>query len=45
MCLTEDMFNRLIAIIENAGEDVGEVKYRDVVDNTFAQKEFDKINK
>ena len=45
MCLTENMFNRLIDIIENAGENVDGVKFSDIVDNSFAQKEYENLNK
>lgn len=34
--MTQSAFNKLIAIIENAGIDVGGVKFEDVVDNSFA---------
>ncbi len=38
MSLSEDMFNKLIDVIENAGEDVASVKYGDVVYNDYASK-------
>lgn len=34
--MTKSAFNKLIAIIENAGIDVSGVKFEDVVDNSFA---------
>jgi NitT/TauT family transport system substrate-binding protein len=34
--MTQSAFNRLIAIIENAGIDVSGVKFNDVVDNSYA---------
>ena len=34
--MTKSAFNRLIAIIENAGIDVSGVKFEDVVDNSYA---------
>ena len=41
MSLTEEMFNRLISIIENAGESVDGIEYKNIVDNSFAQKEYE----
>ena len=38
MSLPEEMFNKLLSVIENAGEDVDGVKYTDVVENKFASK-------
>ncbi len=43
MSLSEEMFNKLIDVIENAGEEVSQVKYQDVVFNKYASdiyKEF-----
>ncbi len=43
MSLSEEMFNKLIDVIENAGEEVSDVKYQDVVFNKYASdiyKEF-----
>ena len=44
MSLSEDMFNRLIDIIENAGEDVKNVEYEKIVENKYAQKIYEEIN-
>ncbi len=40
MSLSEDMFNKLVAVITNAGENVENIKFSDVVDNTIAKKLF-----
>ncbi len=44
MSLNEDMFNRLIDIIENAGENVDGVSYENVVENKYAQKIYEEMN-
>lgn len=44
MSLSEDMFNRLIDIIKNAGENVDGVKYEQIVNNEYAQKIYEEIN-
>ncbi len=36
--MTEEDFNRLCDILENAGELSAEIAYNDIVDNTFAEK-------
>lgn len=38
MSLTEDMFNTLLSVIKNAGEEVDGVQYNKIVNNTFASK-------
>ena len=43
MSLPEDMFNKLLAVIENAGEDVDGVKYSDVVENKYATKIYNQL--
>lgn len=43
MCLPENMFNTLISIITSAGEDVGDVKYQDIVYNDISQKIYSEI--
>ncbi len=43
MALPEEMFNTLIDVIKSAGEDVGDVKYSDVVDNSIATKIYNQL--
>ena len=43
MTLTESMYNKLIDVISNAGEDVKNVKYQDIVYNTYATKIYTEI--
>ncbi|MBR5439046.1 MAG: ABC transporter substrate-binding protein [Clostridia bacterium] len=43
MCLNETMFNTLLDVIENAGEDVKGVAFNKVVDNTLADKVYKEL--
>lgn len=43
MALSEQMYNKLIDVIENAGENTEGVKYSDVVDNSIAQKVYNEL--
>ncbi len=38
MSLNEEMFNKLVEVITNAGENVSNINFNDVVDNTIAKK-------
>ncbi len=38
MSLTSDMYNKLLDVISSSGEDVSDVKFESVVDNTIATK-------
>ena len=44
MALPEEMFNTLVKVIENAGEDATGVKYQDVVYNKIANDLYYKLN-
>lgn len=44
MAMTTDSFNRLIKIIENAGEDVSGVTFNDVIRTDYAEKYFKEVN-
>ena len=44
MSLTEDMFNTLLKVVSNAGEDVNGVNYDKIVNNTYASKVFKEFN-
>ncbi|MBO5851455.1 MAG: hypothetical protein J6R29_03890, partial [Clostridia bacterium] len=43
MCLNETMFNTLLDVIKNAGENVDGIKFSDVVDNTLADKVYKEL--
>ena len=43
MCLNETMFNTLLDVIENAGENVEGVAFNKVVDNTLADKVYKEL--
>ncbi len=43
MSLPEEMFNKLLSVIENAGEEVDGVKFSDVVENKFASNIYNKL--
>ena len=44
MAMTTDSFDRLIKIIENAGEDVTGVTFNDVIRTDYAEKYFKEVN-
>ena len=43
LCLTEDMFKKLKAVIKNAGEDVDNIEFSSVVDNEINKKIYKKL--
>ncbi len=43
MCLNETMFDKLLSVISNAGENVSGVQFAKVVDNSFATKIYQEL--